>query len=76
MNRVFGILAVIAATMVCGCSGINVSKSISPLDFLLPGLTQREPPAVAVRNAANTPSEAAQDCQDLLSMHIQSTTSL
>lgn len=27
-----------------GCSGINASKSISPLDFLLPGLHMRNDP--------------------------------
>jgi hypothetical protein len=30
---------------VAGCGGINVSKSVSPLDFLLPGLMQADPPA-------------------------------
>ena len=28
-----------------GCGGINVSKSISPASFLLPGLLQADPPA-------------------------------
>ena len=27
-----------------GCSGINASKSVSPLDFFLPGLLQADPP--------------------------------
>jgi len=27
-----------------GCGGINASKSISPLDFLLPGLMKADPP--------------------------------
>jgi hypothetical protein len=27
-----------------GCSGIHVTKSISPATFLLPGLMQAEPP--------------------------------
>jgi len=35
------ILLVVAAT---GCSGINASKSISPLDFILPGLMKADPP--------------------------------
>ena len=35
----FGALAVLAS----GCSGINATKSISPLDFLLPGLMQNTP---------------------------------
>jgi hypothetical protein len=30
--------------LVAGCSGINASKSISPLDFILPGLIQADPP--------------------------------
>ena len=33
------LLALIAA----GCSGLNASKSISPLDFFLPGLLQNHP---------------------------------
>jgi hypothetical protein len=28
-----------------GCSGINMSKSISPATFLLPGLLKADPPA-------------------------------
>jgi hypothetical protein len=28
-----------------GCGGINASKSVSPLDFFLPGLLQADPPA-------------------------------
>jgi len=27
-----------------GCSGINMSKSISPASFLLPGLLKADPP--------------------------------
>jgi hypothetical protein len=27
-----------------GCSGINASKSVSPLDFFLPGLLKADPP--------------------------------
>ena len=27
-----------------GCSGINVGKSFSPLDFLLPGILEADPP--------------------------------
>ena len=37
------LLAVIA--LGAGCSGINASKSVSPLDFLLPGLIKNETPA-------------------------------
>jgi len=28
-----------------GCGGINASKSVSPLDFLMPGLLRAEPGA-------------------------------
>jgi hypothetical protein len=31
-----------ALFLLAGCSGINASKSVSPLDFLLPGLTQAD----------------------------------
>jgi len=31
-------LLALAALATAGCSGINATKSISPLDFLLPGL--------------------------------------
>jgi hypothetical protein len=32
--------------MVCaGCGGLSVTKSVSPLDFLMPGLLKAEPPA-------------------------------
>jgi hypothetical protein len=30
--------------LVAGCSGINASKSVSPLDFFLPGLMKADPP--------------------------------
>ncbi len=33
------------AALATGCSGINVSKSISPLDFILPGLHMQNGPA-------------------------------
>ena len=36
-----------------GCSGLAVSKSISPLDFLLPGLLQNDPPAPATQEVTN-----------------------
>ena len=31
-----------------GCSGINASKSVSPLDFLMPGLHMQNTPASPV----------------------------
>jgi len=30
--------------LVAGCGGINASKSVSPLDFFLPGLLKADPP--------------------------------
>jgi hypothetical protein len=39
-----------------GCSGIRASKSISPLDFILPGLMQNETPAPK-EVPASTPPE-------------------
>jgi len=38
----FSALLLLAA----GCGGINASKSISPLDFFLPGLLKADPPSV------------------------------
>jgi hypothetical protein len=42
------------AAAATGCSGINASKSISPLDFILPGLTEHCPPAPALPIQTNT----------------------
>jgi len=43
------------AVGVTGCGGINASKSVSPLDFILPGLIQTAPqpvvPAVTPTNS-------------------------
>ena len=40
-------LAFAALLVLCGtgCGGISASKSVSPLDFLLPGLMKADPPA-------------------------------
>ncbi len=47
----FGLIAV----LLTGCSGINASKSVSPLDFLLPGLHMRnDPPTLIVPSVTNT----------------------
>lgn len=46
-------LALIAA-LATGCSGINASKSISPLDFILPGLMQNCPPPPLIPIQTNT----------------------
>jgi hypothetical protein len=43
--KILRIAACIAlVSLGAGCSGINVSKSISPATFLLPGLLQADPP--------------------------------
>lgn len=44
-NRVLLPLIGAVAVLTCGCSGLSVSKSVSPLDFLLPGLLQNDAPA-------------------------------
>lgn len=54
------------AVMGGGCSGINASQSVSPLDFLLPGLMQNEPAAPAIPEFTNTPPELAQARRDSL----------
>ena len=42
------------AVMASGCSGINASKSISPLDFILPGLMQNGPASPVIPINTNT----------------------
>jgi len=46
-------LLLLIAAVNCGCSGINVSKSVSPLDFLLPGLLQNDPPRPLIPASTN-----------------------
>ena len=46
----FALIAMVAT----GCSGINVSKSISPLDFILPGLMQNGPASPLIPINTNT----------------------
>ena len=47
---------VILLICTAGCGGINASKGISPLDFILPGLIQNQPapaqPTVTCTNSA------------------------
>ncbi len=76
MNRIFGILLVLAAALGFGCSGINASKSISPLDFILPGLMQDMPPTPVIPSVPNVPPELARVSQDLLSLQTQPNSSL
>jgi len=40
--------------LLAGCGGINASHTVSPMDFLLPGFMQNEPPQT------NAPAVAAQ----------------
>jgi len=50
-----------------GWSGINASQSISPLDFILPGLMQNCPPSPMVPLQTNTVPLLAQVSHVLLS---------
>jgi hypothetical protein len=43
-----------------GCSGINATKSVSPLDFILPGLMLNRPPPSDVPPPAETATLLAQ----------------
>jgi hypothetical protein len=44
--KLFQLAGIVAVTTLgAGCSGIHASKSISPLDFILPGLMKNESPA-------------------------------
>ena len=52
-GRCFGLFLLLMAAVNCGCSGINVSKSVSPLDFLLPGLMQNDPPRPLMPGGTN-----------------------
>ena len=46
----------LVAAIVTGCSGINAGASVSPLDFLLPGLLQNRPaPPVIPAETNSTP---------------------
>ena len=37
-----------------GCGGINASKSVSPLDFFLPGVMKASPPVTDCTNLVAT----------------------
>lgn len=54
VGRALALVLIVAAA--AGCSGVNVSKSISPLDFILPGLMQNQPlpPVVPLQTNAAT----------------------
>ena len=46
-------IVALAVVVTSGCSGINASKSISPLDFLLPGLHVKNDPAPPAPDRVN-----------------------
>ena len=49
------------AVFATGCGGINASKSVSPLDFILPGLLKTAPqPATPPGNPTNSVQLVAQ----------------
>lgn len=52
-GRRLGWLLLLIAAVNCGCSGINMTKSVSPLDFLLPGLLQNDPPGPLIPASTN-----------------------
>ena len=45
-------LAMLAA-LGCGCGGISASKTISPMDFFLPGILRNTPPTPPVPGVTN-----------------------
>jgi len=50
-----GWLLMLIVLVNCGCSGVNMSKSVSPLDFLLPGLhMQNDSPKPLIPVSTNT----------------------
>jgi hypothetical protein len=56
-NQALGLYALdfaLIAASATGCSGINASKSVSPIDFLLPGLMQNSPPPPVIPLETNT----------------------
>ena len=53
----------LVATLATGCSGINASKSVSPLDFILPGLLQNCPASPGIPMETNIAPLLAQACQ-------------
>ena len=49
-----GPVLLLALTLLTGCGGITATKSVSPLDFLLPGLLKNDEPAPLIPDATNT----------------------
>jgi hypothetical protein len=46
-----------------GCGGVNASQTVSPLDFLLPGVLRADPPQT------NAPVAVAQTSVEIASSH-------
>lgn len=60
-NFIRGAMGVILLLGTAGCGGISASKSVSPLDFFLPGLIQNQPqPAQPPGTATNSTAVVAQ----------------
>ena len=52
-------MAAAGLLLVVGCSGINATKSISPLDFLLSGILKMDPPPA--QPDGTSPAERAKE---------------
>jgi hypothetical protein len=52
MKKLIGALLAMVAVLGCGCSGINATKSVSPMDFILPGLMKNAPSTPPAPNDA------------------------
>jgi hypothetical protein len=63
-------LALLSA-VATGCSGINASKSVSPIDFLLPGLMQNSPPPLVIPTSTNSVPFRAQAVKALVQMELR-----
>lgn len=66
MKSASGLVLLLVAALGGGCSGINARKSISPLDFLLPGLLQQTPRAPEVPCGTNAAPLMARAADPLL----------
>jgi hypothetical protein len=53
-------LLALMAAIATGCSGINAGGSVSPLDFLLPGLLQNRPASPVIPVETNSTPLLAQ----------------
>jgi hypothetical protein len=64
----WAIWVALTAIIGSGCSGIYASKSISPIDFILPCLVQNAPATPIKPNCNYVPPDLAQVGHDLPSM--------